>query len=822
MKKLFLLSNAHIDPVWLWEWQEGATATVATFRAAADICEEFDGFVFCHNEALLYQWTEEYDPALFARIQRLVKAGKWHIMGGWFLQPDCNIPSGESILRQTLTGQKYFQEKFGVRPTAAINFDTFGHARGMVQILSQCGYKGYIFMRPGKHLQELPANSFIWKGYDGSTVIGHRLAHGSYANYEGGAVDWAKETVENNENDPIGLFAWGIGNHGGGPSRKDLKALNAWMEEQKDIQIRHATPEEFFAALEEEGVECPGFSEDLRPVFIGCYASQARLKRLHRKLENDLYSAEKMAAAASMLGLMEYPAKELQEAQYDMMLNEFHDTLPGTTIESGAKGAEQSVCHGLEIAGRVKMRAFMALLSGQPKAKPEWVPVFVYNPHPHPVSGVFSCEIMPAQHQNWETDVQYKVNVYQNGQVIPSQQEKAEYNMNLDWRQKVSFRATLEPFAMNRFDCEVTYEPMCVKGARLTTEDVRFVNDRMEVVINCRTGLVDRYRVDGMDYLKPGSFATQLYKDNADPWNMLTGSYSEVVSQFAAASEKRGHSHAIVLDTPEIDIPAVRIIEDGPIRMIVEAEMRYGDSRLVQTYRLPKIGTSFEVEQRIYWNESDTMAKLVIPCAMAGDYIGQNMFGRGKLPQDGTEAVSQKWCGIFGENQALTVSNMATYGSHANEDTMYLSLLRAPGYAAHPIGGRPVVREDRFIPRVDQGEHIFSFIVCGGDTAQRQALIEQEALIHNEAPYVINAFPGGDGEQIGSFLTVSDPQMVLTAMNRNDRGELVLRLFNSTQETCTAQVSIPAMNICQEITLPGSRFQTYIADNGTLSATEPI
>ena len=822
MKKLFLLSNAHIDPVWLWEWQEGATATVATFRAAADICEEFDGFVFCHNEALLYQWTEEYDPALFARIQKLVKAGKWHIMGGWFLQPDCNIPSGESILRQTLVGQKYFAEKFNVKPTIGINFDTFGHSRGMVQILAQCGYKGYVFMRPAKHQLELLGNSFKWKGYDGSSVIAHRLAHGTYANYEGGAVEWAQETIENNKNDSVGLFAWGIGNHGGGPSRRDLTELNAWMAEQKDIHVRHATPEEFFAALEEETTDFSEVAEDLRPVFIGCYTSQARIKRLHRKLENELYSAEKMAAAASSIGLMEYPAKELEKAQWDMLLNEFHDTLPGTTIESGVKAAEQSLNHGLEIAGRVKMRAFMALLSGQPKAKPEWVPIFVYNPHPHPVSGVFSCEFMPAQHQNWSEDTQYKVTVYHEGQKIASQQEKPEYNMNLDWRQKVAFYATLEPFAMNRFDCEVTYEPLNVKGSELPQEDIHFTNDRMEVVINHKTGLIDCYRVDGVDYLQPGSFATQLRKDNADPWNMLDGLYGDVIGQFMPVAPQKGHRHSLMLNTPEVDIPAVRIVENGPIRMIVEVAFSYGNSRLIQTYRLPKTGTSFEVEQRFYWNESDTIAKLVIPCTMAGDYIGQNMFGCGKLPQDGTEAVSQKWCGIFGKNQALTVTNTATYGSHADADTMYLSLLRAPGYAAHPIEGRPLVREDRFIPRVDQGEHIFSFMVCGGDTAQRQSLIEQEALVHNEQPVVINAFPGGDGEQFGSFATISDPRIILSAMNRTESGELVLRLFNSSDETVTTKVEIPSLGISCHVTLSGYRFQTYIAAHRKLTTTKPI
>jgi len=112
--------------------EEGIAAAISTFRAAADLAEEFDGFIFNHNEALLYEWIEEYEPALFTRIQKLVKEGKWHIMGGWYLQPDCNMPSGESFVRQILTGRHYFEEKFGVQPTTAINFDPFGHTKGLV------------------------------------------------------------------------------------------------------------------------------------------------------------------------------------------------------------------------------------------------------------------------------------------------------------------------------------------------------------------------------------------------------------------------------------------------------------------------------------------------------------------------------------------------------------------------------------------------------------------------------------------------------------------------------------------------------------------
>ena len=144
MKKIHLVCNAHLDPMWLWEWEEGAAEAISTFRVAADFCEQYDGFVFNHNEVTLYKWVEEYEPALFQRIQRLVKEGKWHIMGGWYLQPDCNIPCGESIVRQALIGKQYFMEKFGVEPTTAINFDPFGHSRGLVQILAKSGYDSYV------------------------------------------------------------------------------------------------------------------------------------------------------------------------------------------------------------------------------------------------------------------------------------------------------------------------------------------------------------------------------------------------------------------------------------------------------------------------------------------------------------------------------------------------------------------------------------------------------------------------------------------------------------------------------------------------------
>ena len=140
MKKiLHLICNSHIDPVWQWDWDEGAGAALATFYAACNLLDKYD-FVFCHNEVILYEYIEKYDPELFERIKKLIVEGKWKIMGGWYCQPDCFVPSGESFIRQITLGREYFWEKFGQRPTTALNFDSFGHTRGLPQILKKTGF----------------------------------------------------------------------------------------------------------------------------------------------------------------------------------------------------------------------------------------------------------------------------------------------------------------------------------------------------------------------------------------------------------------------------------------------------------------------------------------------------------------------------------------------------------------------------------------------------------------------------------------------------------------------------------------------------------
>ena len=283
MKTIHLVCNAHLDPIWLWEKDEGIAEAISTFRTAADFCDEYDGFVFNHNEAVLYEWVEEHDPALFSRIQQLVRDGKWHIMGGWYLQPDCNMPSGESIYRQIETGRDYFVEKFGVFPTTAINFDPFGHSRGLVQILKKNGYDSYIVCRPGQNDCPLPTDTFRWVGYDGSEIVAHR-AYGSYLTGRGQAAGKISGYANSGFETSDGLVLWGIGNHGGGPSREDMKKIGELRLD--GYEIRHSTPEAFFAAIDRDALPVVDYS--LNPWAVGCYTSQVRIKQAHRRLEGDL------------------------------------------------------------------------------------------------------------------------------------------------------------------------------------------------------------------------------------------------------------------------------------------------------------------------------------------------------------------------------------------------------------------------------------------------------------------------------------------------------------------------------------------------------
>lgn len=785
-----LICNSHIDPVWLWEWEEGAAEAVSTFRAAAEFCEKFDGFVFCHNEVVLYEWVEEYEPELFERIRRLVGQKKWHVMGGWYLQPDCNMPSGESFVRQILTGRRYFKEKFGVKPTTAINFDPFGHTRGLVQIMVKSGYDSYLFCRPGQKECPLPADDFTWVGFDGSELAAHR-ANG-YTSRRGQAAEKVRGMISAKQAEPVLLVLWGVGNHGGGASRKDLRDLAALRsaENKNRRRVLHSTPEAFFRELRRRK-KLPKFAASLQPWAVGCYSSMARVKQKHRLLENELYAAEKTVAAAAYQGLLKYPKEELAEALRDLLGGEFHDALPGSSIQPVEEAVLRALDHGLEIVSRVRARAFFASAAGQPKAVPGQIPILVYNPHPYPVRGVVECEFQLPDHHLEETFVLPKV--FRDGVEIPSQVEKESSNVPTEWRKRMVFETRLTPSGMNRFDCRL--ETLPKKPAPALKERngrFHFKTKELEVVVNARTGLLDCYRSGGTDFLYRNAFRPLVIQDNEDSWGMEVRSFRKKRGAFRLMSATESARFSGVAAAR---LKPVRVIEDGPVRSVVEAVFAYDRSALVLRYKLPKRGTAVEIEVVAHWNEKDKMLKLSLPTTVAdGEYLGQTAYGRERLPENGDEAVAQKWTAVVDRKRrvALTCINDGVYGSDFLKGEWRLTLLRSSGYSAHPLWNRTVMPQDRFSPRMDQGERRFRFWLDAGPLVRRLNSVEREAAVKNEKPFALSFFPPGGGAKPKPFLTLSDEVIVLAAAKQAETGgELTVRLFEPTGKVRRTTLALP-------------------------------
>ena len=787
MKKYHLLCNAHLDPAWLWQRDEGLVEAISTFRVAADFCEKKDHFVFNHNEALLYEFIEEYEPELFKRIQKLVAEKKWVITGGWYLQPDCNMPSGESFLSQIKIGNEYFMKKFGVKPDTALNYDSFGHTRGLVQILAKTGYKHYVHMRP----DEMKRGNFWWEGFDGSKILLHHM-YGGYGNTHGTGLTHVKSTVDkiNNGGEEIGLIHWGIGNHGGGPSELDLNQIDAYIEENKDnFEMLHSNYDNYFAELDTSNLDT--VKESLVPSMVGCYTSIVRVKQGNRSLENKIAMTEKIMAYAALSYGLEPDYEKLTQAKKNLAFCQFHDLLPGSHIENTETETLNKLGAGEDIAYDLFLRSFVKLCEGEKKTPDGELPIIVFNPHPYEVEGIYEVEFtMPAQ--NWNDGEFTYVHVFDvNGNEVTAQNEQTYCSMNLDWRKHVTFRAKLNPSGITRFNCRLDrqktpeFSQDNYAGDFITVE-----NDRMTVRINKKTGLIDLYKVDGKTLIE-NSGKIEVYDDNEDAWGMClpqwgmnpTWSYTDCLGAFEPMTVEEANEFT---GYPDEKYGSVRVTEDGPVRIKIQSLLKYNRSAAVVEYSIPKNGTYFDVKIRLFSNEPNKMIKYHVDSSFSGKPYGETAFGYQELFSDEKESVYQKWCGIKSENSNLYIINKGIYGGSFTENAIKLSLLRTPLYSGHPIVRRPFAPHDRYTNHIDMGMRVFEIRITSGENIQR------EAMEFNEAPYALSFFPSGNGTKRGSFITIDNPDVFLTSIEKKDTG-YVLHLHNFADKENDAEIELKTL-----------------------------
>ena len=355
-KTLYMIGNAHLDLVWLWQWQEGYQEVKATFRSVLDRMKEYDDFFFTSSFTATYEWVEENEPAMFEEIKERIQEGRWALVGGWWVQPDCNVPGGESFVRQGLYAQRYFKEKFGVTATTGYNVDSFGHNGMLPQILKKSGMENYVFMRPGRHEKGIESETFVWRAKDGSEVTAFRIPF-EYCT-------WPKEIREHvlrcageiKEKDGMIMCFYGVGNHGGGPTKQNIDSLHAMNKEEGFPTLTLSTPDQYFKAVKESRKNLPVVTGDLLHHSSGCYSVHSEIKRLNRRAENRLIMAEKMSVAAKCWSNGKYPHEEFTRGWKNVLFNQFHDIMAGTSLEPAYEDARESYGEALHIAAGNEQR----------------------------------------------------------------------------------------------------------------------------------------------------------------------------------------------------------------------------------------------------------------------------------------------------------------------------------------------------------------------------------------------------------------------------------------------------------------------------------
>ena len=291
----YLVGNAHLDPLWQWRWQEGSMEAKATIRSALDRMKEFPDFRFVCSSASVFQWVEEFAPEMLLEIKERVKENRFIIVGGWHVQPDCNLPSGEAFARQSLYAQRYFNETFGVTATVGYCVDSFGHCATLPMILKNSGMDSYIFMRPSPKEKDMDSDVFDWIAPDGSAVTTYRILDPYCAVFDTlealeNRVAFLQENTKTNL--PMLPIFYGVGNHGGGPTIRHLELLEEYQKMHPDKVLIYSDIQDFFDSIRKIGQPLPKYFGDLQHHASGCYAAESRVKSAIRRAECDLIAAE--------------------------------------------------------------------------------------------------------------------------------------------------------------------------------------------------------------------------------------------------------------------------------------------------------------------------------------------------------------------------------------------------------------------------------------------------------------------------------------------------------------------------------------------------
>jgi alpha-mannosidase len=549
--RVIVVSNSHIDPVWLWDKYEGIDEVVNTFKSACDRLDENPMLTFAASSTCFYQWVEELAPELFNRIKQHVASGRWEVAGAWWVEGDTNLPLKESFIESARISRAYLKARLGTNPVVAFSPDTFGHPADLPSVLAETGFKYYGFSRPNiREKSDLPNDLFWWR-HGRNRVLCYRFPY----HYSGGVND-LKDSVTNERFscNGLGCFLFGVGDHGGGPTKDQVERVNAIIAEAPEI-FRYGTLLEFFENAQKLD-NIPEYEGDLHYHAVGCYSVNRNLKEGVRKSEHALSYAKRVGCS------------DLDAPWKTTLFNEFHDILPGSCAPNAANQALNELGGAICIAEDKAYRAVKNLSAKIPVDCPQGE-FRVYNSLPFDVKNPIELEsfmyFRPGAQLLDET-----------GKVIPYQQIPPSVRcVNRRWLliDKIPSRS----FRRYHFDDSSSEEPMPTYASGQAIQSTIY---RIE-----KPGQVFK----GNSPVFAHTPMLWVVDDSSDTWSHGIEGFGDGCAHF------RVISHAIL---------------EGPLVSHFTQELAFEKSTATMTYKLYAGLPFFDLDILVRWEEIQRVLKL--------------------------------------------------------------------------------------------------------------------------------------------------------------------------------------------------------------------
>jgi alpha-mannosidase len=778
-----LLPNAHLDPVWFWDWREGLNEGLTTVRTVLELMEEFPELTFIRGESVIYQHIQKTEPAVFQKVLKMIQAGRWDVVGGSIIQPDTNLASTEVLCREFEAGLGYF-EKMGVRPRVAWLADSFGHSGGLPNILSAFGMEGFTFTRPQE--EQFPLNSplFWWEGGSKNRILCYRQHSKWYCSERDNLPMILDLTLERAMKSPyvnVGVL-FGLGNHGGGPSRRHLAEIEKWKSAHPEVEVRFSTLHHLFDQLKIEAktAKLPIVRGEFGFCLRGCYSSVQKFKKLYSTSEIRVSDAE---VTRSLIGFAtDTRVPHLEEAWHALAFNAFHDILPGTSIERAFE--DQSAWMGMAIhkADQSKFEALNLLAARVDTSvppprhpdRPTDVPFLLWNPLSRPFSGLVELEASMDYRPIYEfkdRSAEVPVVAYDHdGKSLPLQVIQTEHTSmpELPWRKRVVVPMEVPAFGWTfvrlgwREKGSASNVPAAACGGQ--SESGPFItNGVWSVSIEGQEVSIAK---NGVNFFTADQNFRVLVFD--DPWGSW-GGMNEEKDSFCLDKVREVWK-----------LSQSEILEKGPLRAKLWTRWSGKNSWLDLTFSVSQDVPWVKVEGRLLWNERSARLKLVLP-------------SQGQLRYDvpGGEVVRQveghvpggNWVTRTGPDSEVGFASDALKDFDAVDEELRVTLARATRYANDvPTNAT----EKLWQPAVDCGELKFQFALFGADIKPDHVV---EDLLY--APSVLIPSPKkGTWARSGSLGQIKPHHVRLLSLEQIGDDELRVRVQNRSSKSTPAVIEI--------------------------------